>query len=560
MKIFGFAGWSGSGKTTLIEQLIPRFVQRGLRVSLIKHAHHTFDVDQPGKDSYRHRHAGAAEILVTSSRRWVLMHELRGAHEPAFDEQVKRLSPATCCSSKAQVRADSEAGSLARRDRRAAPAPERPAYRRRGERCEGRDEAAAARSERRRQHRAVHRQETGAEMNQGLLSVDDALARLLAEARPVAEIEEVATLGATNRILARSQRSTMDVPPMDNSAMDGFAVRVADGARLKVAQKIMAGSVGKPLAPGTAARIFTGAPIPPGADAVVMQEHTTSEGNEVILKKKPTPGEWIRRVGSDVNKGDEILPAGKRLLPQDTGLAASVGIKTLPVFRKIRLGLFFTGDELVMPGEPLAPGRIYNSNRFTLRGLGEVFGCDVRDYGIVPDNLDATREALRRAAAETDVIVTSGGVSVGEADYVKPAVEAEGRLLMWRIAMKPGRPLAFGSVGKSFFIGLPGNPVSSFVTFLIFVRPFLLKMQGLADVRAKSIVARADFDWPEPDARREFLRVKWNAQGGLDLYPTQDSAVLTSTAWADGLVDNPAGHAIRKSEHVRFLPYSELYW
>jgi molybdopterin molybdotransferase len=397
-------------------------------------------------------------------------------------------------------------------------------------------------------------------MNQGLLSVDDALARLLAEARPVAEIEEVATLGATNRILARSQRSTMDVPPMDNSAMDGFAVRVADGARLKVAQKIMAGSVGKPLAPGTAARIFTGAPIPPGADAVVMQEHTTSEGNEVILKKKPTPGEWIRRVGSDVNKGDEILPAGKRLLPQDTGLAASVGIKTLPVFRKIRLGLFFTGDELVMPGEPLAPGRIYNSNRFTLRGLGEVFGCDVRDYGIVPDNLDATREALRRAAAETDVIVTSGGVSVGEADYVKPAVEAEGRLLMWRIAMKPGRPLAFGSVGKSFFIGLPGNPVSSFVTFLIFVRPFLLKTQGLADVRPKSIVARADFDWPEPDARREFLRVKWNAQGGLDLYPTQDSAVLTSTAWADGLVDNPAGHAIRKSEHVRFLPYSELYW
>ncbi|HWM42773.1 MAG TPA: molybdopterin molybdotransferase MoeA, partial [Burkholderiales bacterium] len=257
--------------------------------------------------------------------------------------------------------------------------------------------------------------------------------------------------------------------------------------------------------------------------------------------------------------GGEILPAGKRLLPQDTGLAASVGIKTLPVFRKVRLGLFFTGDELVMPGEPLAPGRIYNSNRFTLRGLGEVFGCDVRDYGIVPDSLEATRAALRRAAAETDVIVTSGGVSVGEADYVKPAVEAEGKLLMWRIAMKPGRPLAFGSIHKSFFIGLPGNPVSSFVTFLIFVRPFLLRTQGMAQVQPKWLQMRADFDWPEPDARREFLRVKWNAQGGLDLYPTQDSAVLTSTAWADGLVDNPAGQAIRKGEMVRFLPYSELY-
>jgi molybdopterin molybdotransferase len=352
----------------------------------------------------------------------------------------------------------------------------------------------------------------------------------------------------------------MDVPPMDNSAMDGYAVRVADGARLKVAQKIMAGSVGKPLEPGTAARIFTGAPIPAGADAVVMQEHASTEGEYVLLKKKPGQGQWIRLTGSDVKKGGEILPVGKRLLPQDAGLAASVGIRTLPVFRKVRLGLFFTGDELVMPGEPLAPGRIYNSNRFTLRGLAEVFGCELRDYGIVPDTLEATREVLRRAAAECDVIVTSGGVSVGEADYVKPAVEAEGRLLMWRIAMKPGRPLAFGTVGKASFIGLPGNPVSSFVTFLIFVRPFLLRTQGISSVEPRSIAARADFDWPEPDARREFLRVKWNAQGGLDLYPTQDSAVLTSTAWADGLVDNPAGRAIRRGETVRFLPYSELYW
>jgi molybdopterin molybdotransferase len=397
-------------------------------------------------------------------------------------------------------------------------------------------------------------------MNQGLLSVDDALARLLGEARSVAETEDIATLEATNRILARPQRSAMDVPPMDNSAMDGFAVRCSDGPRLRVSQKIMAGSVGKSLEPGTAARIFTGAPIPPGADAIVMQEHTAAEGEHVVLKKKPKPGDWIRYIGADVKKGGEILPAGKRLLPQDTGLAASVGIKTLPVYRKVRLGLFFTGDELVMPGEPLAPGRIYNSNRFTLRGLGEVFGCEVRDYGIVPDTLEATRAALRRAAAETDVIVTSGGVSVGEADYVKPAVEAEGRLLMWRIAMKPGRPLAFGMVGKATFIGLPGNPVSSFVTFLIFVRPFLLRTQGMTQIEPRVLAARADFDWPEPDARREFLRVKWNAQGGLDIYPTQDSAVLTSTAWADGLVDNPAGKAIRKGKMVRFLPYSELYW
>ena len=396
-------------------------------------------------------------------------------------------------------------------------------------------------------------------MNPGLLSVDEALARMLAGARPVADVEHVPTLEATHRVLARAQRSTMDVPPMDNSAMDGYAVRIADGAELKVKQKIMAGSVGNALEPGSAARIFTGAPIPPGADAVVMQEHTSLNGDVVTLKKKPKPGEWIRLRASDIAKGAGILPAGKRLLPQDTGLAASVGIGTLPVFRKVRLGLFFTGDELVMPGEPLAPGRIYNSNRFTLRGLGETFGCELKDYGIVPDSLEATRAVLKRAAGECDLVVTSGGVSVGEADYVKPAVEAEGELLMWRIAMKPGRPLAFGRVGRAAFIGLPGNPVSSFVTFLVFVRPFLLKTQGIEKTDAPAVQARADFDWTEPDVRREFLRVKWNAQGGLDLYPTQDSAVLTSTAWADGLVDNPAGRAIRRGESVRFLPYSELY-
>jgi molybdopterin molybdotransferase len=397
-------------------------------------------------------------------------------------------------------------------------------------------------------------------MNQGLLSVDEALAKMLARAAPVADIEEVPTLDATGRVLARAQRSSMDVPPLDNSAMDGYAVRVADAQKpLRVSQRIMAGSVGQPLEAGTAARIFTGAPIPPGADAVVMQEHCTIAGDRVTLNRAPKPGQWIRRVASDIRKGAGILSAGKRLAPQDTGLAASVGIGTLPVYRKLRLGLFFTGDELVMPGEPLAPGRIYNSNRFTLRGLAAAYDCAVHDYGIVPDTLDATREVLRRAARECDVVVTSGGVSVGDADFVKPAVEAEGQLLMWRIAMKPGRPLAFGNVGTAFFIGLPGNPVSSFVTFLIFVRPFLLKTQGVSDTAPRAIAARADFDWSEPDSRREFLRARWNRDGGLELYPTQDSAVLTSTAWADGLIDNPAGQGIRKGDSVRFLPYGELY-
>jgi molybdopterin molybdotransferase len=400
-------------------------------------------------------------------------------------------------------------------------------------------------------------------MNKGLLTVDEALEVLLAGARPVTQIEEVATLEATGRVLARAQRSTMDVPPLDNSAMDGYAVRTEDvkapDTKLKVAQRIMAGAVGRALEPGTAARIFTGAPIPPGADAIVMQEFCAADGDAVVVKKVPEKNAWIRRRASDIAQGSQVLAAGIRLRPQDTGLAASVGIKALPLYRRVRMGLFFTGDELVMPGDPLPPGRIYNSNRFTLNGLAATFGCEVRDYGIVPDSLAATRAVLKRAAAECDVIVTSGGVSVGDADFVKPAVEAEGSLLMWKIAMKPGRPLAFGKVGAAAFIGLPGNPVSSFVTFLVFVRPFLLKTQGIAEVGPRAIGARADFDWPEPDPRREFLRVKWNAQGGLEIYPTQDSAVLTSTAWADGLVDNPPNHAIRRGDSVRFLPYAELY-
>jgi len=400
-------------------------------------------------------------------------------------------------------------------------------------------------------------------VNKGLLSVEEALEVLLAGARPVAEVEDVSTLEAAGRVLARAQRSTMDVPPMDNSAMDGYAVRSADvrapDTRLKVAQRITAGSVGQALAPGTAARIFTGAPIPPGADAIVMQEFCAADGDAVVIKKVPQKDAWVRRRASDIAKGSEVLAAGIRLRPQDTGLAASVGIGTLPVHRRVRMGLFFTGDELVMPGEPLPPGRIYNSNRFTLNGLAATFGCEVRDYGIVPDTLEATRAVLKRAAAECDLIVTSGGVSVGDADFVRPAVEAEGSLLMWKIAMKPGRPLAFGKVGAAAFIGLPGNPVSSFVTFLVFVRPFLLKTQGVGQIMPRAVAARADFDWGEPDPRREYLRVKWNAQGGLEIYPTQDSAVMTSTAWADGLVDNPPNHAIRRGDTVRFLPYAELY-
>jgi len=405
-------------------------------------------------------------------------------------------------------------------------------------------------------------------MKPDMLSVDEALAFLLEGARPVAETEKIPTLAATGRVLAQAQHSTFSVPSMDNTSMDGYAVYAADcasgEARLPVSQRIPAGSVPQPLARGTAARIFTGAPIPPGADAVVMQEQCAQDGDAVIVKHRPEPGEWVRRVGEDIRAGSEILAAAMKLRPQDTGLAASVGIAALPLYRRLKVAVFFTGDELVMPGEPLPPGRIYNSNRFTLNGLLQLFGCEVTDYGIVPDRLEQTRAVLRQAAAGSDLIVTSGGVSVGEEDHIKPAVEAEGKLSLWKIAVKPGRPLAFGEVNaggsrKAHFIGLPGNPVSSFVTFLVFVRPFILRCQGVARVEPLSYPLRADFDWTKPDARREFLRVKLNAAGGLDLYANQSSAVLSSAVWGDGFIDNPAKQAIRRGDMVKFLPYSELF-
>jgi len=401
-----------------------------------------------------------------------------------------------------------------------------------------------------------------------LQSLDEALARLLGRVAPLAVTETLPTAAALGRVLALPVVSQLDVPPADNSAMDGYALRAADllarpGTALPVSQRVPAGVVGAVLEPGTAARIFTGAQIPLGADAVVMQEQCEAVAaaaglGQVRIQAEVRPGQWIRRRGEDVQAGAVVLPAGARLNAASLGLAASVGAATLTLARRPRVALFSTGDELQMPGEPLKPGAIYNSNRFTLTALLQGLGCEVVDLGIVPDRLDATRAALREAAAQSDLIITSGGVSVGEEDHLKPAVQAEGELDLWQIAIKPGKPLAFGKVRDAWFIGLPGNPVSSFVTFLLLVRPVILRLQGASELTPRRYPLRADFVWPRPDKRREFLRARINEQGGLALFPNQSSGVLTSAVWGEGLVDNPAGVAIADGATVQFIPFSEL--
>lgn len=404
-----------------------------------------------------------------------------------------------------------------------------------------------------------------------LAELDQALADLLQWTQPLLPAVEVELMQADGRVLRQAVVSELNVPAFDNSSMDGWAIRCADltepSTGLDVAQRITAGDTAQPLLAGQAARIFTGAPVPDGADAVVMQElaHLNDQGR-LCVDETPKPSQWIRRAGEDIMAGCEVLKTGDRLSPAQLGLLASLGLAKVWVSRKPKVALFSTGNELVMPGtlapKDLPAGAIFNSNRYFLRTLLERLGVEVTDLGMVPDRLDLTQQALAAVADSHDLILTSGGVSVGEEDHVKPAVESMGELKLWSLSMKPGKPFAFGrlqAAGNStacFFMGLPGNPVSSFVTFMLLVRPFLLAWQGSSQVGLPRWSVRADFDWPKPDKRREFIRVKRNADGGLDLYPNQSSGVLTSVAWADGVVDVPSGQVIQRGDWVNFIPWA----
>ncbi len=396
-----------------------------------------------------------------------------------------------------------------------------------------------------------------------LLPVAEALARLRGAARPLAETIAVPLLDALGHVLAASVMSSIDVPPADNSAMDGYALRASEaGQALLVSQRIPAGTVGATLASGTAARIFTGAAIPAGADAVVMQEDCTEVAGVVSVSAPVSAGQNIRPRGQDIRAGEIVLVSGRVLRPQDLGLLASVGCAQVQVYRRLRVAVLSTGDELIEPGSgDLPEGKIYNSNRYTLAGLLRSINMEFVDCGFVADDPDATARALLDAAGRADCVITTGGVSVGEEDHVKNQVERLGRLDLWKLAIKPGKPLAFGSIGNTPFIGLPGNPTSVFVTFCLIARPFLLQMQGVAEPEAPCLLAQATFTVSSPGTRQEYLRVTLeNTEQGLRAvkYANQSSGVLSSVSHSNALAVIPAGFTVQQGDSVEVILLDSL--
>ncbi|TCV59943.1 molybdopterin molybdochelatase [Pseudomonas fluorescens] len=394
-----------------------------------------------------------------------------------------------------------------------------------------------------------------------LMAVEVALERLLemAAATPIVQREHLPLAAASGRVLAEDLVSTLDLPPWPNSAMDGYALRLADwnGEPLVVSQRIFAGQAPAPLAVGTCARIFTGAPVPAGADCVEMQENAMVESDQRVRFTEPmVSGQNIRPQGQETTVGEQVLSAGTRLGPIELGLAASLGCASLDVVRKARVAVLSTGDELVEPGQALGPGQIYNSNRVLLCGWLKRMGCEVVDAGILPDDLSATRERLAQLS-DVDLILSTGGVSVGEADFLGIALREDGELALWKLAIKPGKPLTFGHYRGVPVIGLPGNPASTLVTFALLARPYLLRRQGVQSVAPLKFKVPAGFAWPKAGSRREYLRGRME-NGRAIIYQNQSSGVLRSAAWADGLVEVLEGQALVEGDEVGFIPLSEV--
>jgi molybdopterin molybdotransferase len=586
--LFGVVGWHNSGKTTLLVRLIAALGARGYVVSTVKHAPHVFDVDQPGKDSYRHRDAGAREVLVASSQRWALMHELRGAPEPSLNDLVARLGPAdlvlvegfkAVSLPKLEVYRSgiSEGQPLAASDARiVAIATD---LDRTSEVFSAFDKPVFGLADIEDITTQLSKDGSGG----ALLEISAALETLRRKCQPMVGQTTIKLGKSLGRILSEDVVSTRDVPPADNSAVDGYAVNHADlsgdcEVELPVTGRAAAGNpLGRQVNSGEAIRIFTGAPMPGGTDTVLMQEDgrlIMSDGGGEYGRIAVPPGlergDNARTRGEDVAAGSRILKAGRRLRPQDIGLAASIGLAQIPVYNPLRVAVFSTGDEVSEPGANLATGGIYDANRYAMIAMLNGLTCEITDLGILPDDQNTIAKSMADAVGDHDLILTSGGVSVGEEDHVRGAVEQIGKLEFWRLAIKPGRPIAMGEISTGRkqnkqvpFIGLPGNPAAMMVTFLRIARPAILALSGATDLDPVLFRVSAGFEHKKKPGRREFVRARLNRtkDGELvaDKFGRAGAGILTSFVETDGLVELPEEQTqLRVGDTVEFLPFSEV--
>ena len=572
MNVLGFAGWNGSGKTWLLTRLIPVLVARGLSVSTIKHAHEEFEIDRPGKDSFEHRAAGAHEVLVSSAKRYALIHELREEPERGLADLLPLLGPADLVliegfkharHSKLEVHRASVGMHAGCHDVTASAARRPRARRGPGARVRasvGRHAGAAL---------MAQLSKDAFAFGGKLMSVEEALAAIVERVPAVNEPETVALSRADGRVLAQTLHAPLDLPPFDNSAVDGYAVAFADlspygPTTLPVAGRLAAGhGAGHVAAAHSAVRIFTGAPLPAGTDTVFMQEDVDLVGACVVLPAGLERGANARPRGEDIKAGSPALAAGRRLRPQDIALAAALGCDRLVVQRSLKVAIFSTGDEIVTPGKPLGPASLYDANRPALAALLRRYGCTITDLGVVRDERAAVIVKLALAARDHDLVLTSGGVSTGDEDHVRAAVEAAGSLVFWRLAIKPGRPVAMGVLGGTPFVGLPGNPVAVFVTFAYVVRPLLAALLGETLPVPVPIVVRSSFRHRKKEGRREFLRVTLDTGSGTPvarLHPVDGAGIITSLTQTDGLVVVPeAVVRIAPGDPLEFYPYDALF-
>ncbi|EJL6924714.1 bifunctional molybdopterin-guanine dinucleotide biosynthesis adaptor protein MobB/molybdopterin molybdotransferase MoeA [Vibrio alginolyticus] len=579
--ILGFAAYSGTGKTTLLEALLPKLTEAGLRIGMLKHAHHNFDVDKPGKDSYRLRKAGASQMLIASRNRFALMTETPEAEAEfeylltRFDEDMLDVVLVEGCKNIAFPKIElhrEEVGKpwLYPNDENIiAIASDGGELDSELPQMNINDLEAIA------QFVIQYVQEANAPKNKekeaaccdtlspAFLSVVQGQEKILSLVNTVSEIEACKIENAYGRVLAEHIVSPVNVPQYTNSAMDGYAIRSDDVDRdsYQVVAEVMAGhAYEQPLEVGQAVKIMTGAPTPRNGDTVVMREQAIQEGDKVTFNgANIKAGQNVRQAGEDLAIGSDVFTAGTRLASPEMGMIASLGFGEANVFRKLKVAVFSTGDEVQAPGTEQKANSIYDSNRFTIMGMLEKLGCEILDFGILEDNEQLMIEALENASAQADVVMTSGGVSVGDADYIKLALDKLGQIDFWRINMRPGRPLAFGQINNKPFFGLPGNPVAVMVSFINFVEPALRKMQGEQGWKPLKVNAIATENLRSRQGRTEFSRgvYELDATGRLTVRTTgkQGSGILRSMSEANCLIEiSPAIDTVKAGESVTIIP------